>query len=567
MILPVFLGAIAMLAAPPTASAVVFNVNTTADGNDFNSADPVCDADPVAPGLQCTLRAAIQQAVTPPEQDMINLPAGTYTLNSPNELMVTSPVIVDGAGAASTIIRQQINGRVIRVTSGQSLDLRDVTVRDGVIAADGGGIASFGTLTLRRSVIANNQAIGSNGGGIHSGSGSLTIEDTVIGGPSPADANEAGSFGAGVHATVGLVMRDSEVLGNGFDGTQATPEGAGIQSFGTTTITRSTIAGNGDNETSFSGGLGHEGGGTLLIRDSTLNDNLSSDGGGALAVRDATGVLENVTISGNRVTDQGGGESIISVLDGQLQASHVTAAGNSLPGGTTLLVRTASSPSASATLRATILQDPDGRPECLAFGSGTETITSTGFNVIDDTSLCGPAGTGDFTGAPQLAGLADRGGATRTHALLPGSPAIDRVSSGCPSPATDQRGVPRPQGGRCDSGAYELARCKGAAINRVGTAGADVLTGTGGADGFLLLGGADIALAGAGNDRACGGSGNDRLMGQAGRDRLFGEAGRDRLLGGGGRDRLVGGPGRDRLKGGKGRDRLIGGGGRDREIQ
>jgi hypothetical protein len=53
--------------------------------------------------------------------------------------------------------------------------------------------------------------------------------------------------------------------------------------------------------------------------------------------------------------------------------------------------------------------------------------------------------------------LADNGGATETHALLPGSAAIDVGTPDCPPPATDQRGVARPQGAACDIGAFELA--------------------------------------------------------------------------------------------------------------
>jgi len=51
--------------------------------------------------------------------------------------------------------------------------------------------------------------------------------------------------------------------------------------------------------------------------------------------------------------------------------------------------------------------------------------------------------------------LADNGGATKTHALLPGSTAIDAGTPDCPPPSTDQRGVTRPQGAGCDAGAYE----------------------------------------------------------------------------------------------------------------
>ena len=48
---------------------------------------------------------------------------------------------------------------------------------------------------------------------------------------------------------------------------------------------------------------------------------------------------------------------------------------------------------------------------------------------------------------------------TWTHALLPGSPAIDRIPLAFCRPdgiTTDQRGVKRPQGTACDIGAYEF---------------------------------------------------------------------------------------------------------------
>jgi len=50
--------------------------------------------------------------------------------------------------------------------------------------------------------------------------------------------------------------------------------------------------------------------------------------------------------------------------------------------------------------------------------------------------------------------LGNNGGPTPTHALQPNSPGIDAAAL-LDCPATDQRGVPRPQGPRCDIGAYE----------------------------------------------------------------------------------------------------------------
>lgn len=76
-----------------------------------------------------------------------------------------------------------------------------------------------------------------------------------------------------------------------------------------------------------------------------------------------------------------------------------------------------------------------------------------GARNLESDNSCGALA---FTASPLLGPLQDNGGATPTHALLPGSPAIDAGSTaGCP--ATDQRGVTRPKGLFCDIGAFEKA--------------------------------------------------------------------------------------------------------------
>jgi hypothetical protein len=58
--------------------------------------------------------------------------------------------------------------------------------------------------------------------------------------------------------------------------------------------------------------------------------------------------------------------------------------------------------------------------------------------------------------------LTENGGPTKTHALVAGSPAVDRVARHCPPPRTDQRGFRRPVDGdgdhipKCDIGAFEF---------------------------------------------------------------------------------------------------------------
>jgi hypothetical protein len=82
---------------------------------------------------------------------------------------------------------------------------------------------------------------------------------------------------------------------------------------------------------------------------------------------------------------------------------------------------------------------------------------SEGHNLIQSESGCTRTGdlASDMVDADPLIGLlAANGGPTLTHALLSGSPAID-AAAGTACPATDQRGVARPQGGACDIGSYE----------------------------------------------------------------------------------------------------------------
>ena len=106
----------------------------------------------------------------------------------------------------------------------------------------------------------------------------------------------------------------------------------------------------------------------------------------------------------------------------------------------------------------------------LALGNGSTasncggTLTTAGYNLIESTTGCTLSGTapGDLLNQPAWLGpLADNGGATPTHALLPISPAIEAGHPATPTSelaaceATDQRGLVRPEGPRCDIGAYE----------------------------------------------------------------------------------------------------------------
>jgi hypothetical protein len=116
---------------------------------------------------------------------------------------------------------------------------------------------------------------------------------------------------------------------------------------------------------------------------------------------------------------------------------------------------------------------PTGREVYNSPADGT--VNANAFNLfgfLGDSGIFGFApGTTDVVPAESLsailATLADNGGPTETHALVPGSPAIDVAPSvDCIAPpvnALDQRGFPRnvdgdglPSADECDTGAFEL---------------------------------------------------------------------------------------------------------------
>jgi hypothetical protein len=148
-------------------------------------------------------------------------------------------------------------------------------------------------------------------------------------------------------------------------------------------------------------------------------------------------ILTNSTISGNSSSE---GAGIAGPGDLFLRNSTVAAnSGKGLRTGETLLINT-------------IVANNSGG-DCDPLSSAP---LSVGHN-LDSDGTCTLFQPSDFSGAnPLLGPLTNNGGLTETHALQNGSPAID-AGNDARCPPTDQRGVIRPQGPRCDIGAYERA--------------------------------------------------------------------------------------------------------------
>jgi hypothetical protein len=420
--------------APAAAAAnAVIQVNNIADVIDANPGNGKCETG--AGNNVCTLRAAVMEANARPGHDTILVPAGTYTLTlvAANEnaalngdLDLTGDVTIIGAGPTATIIevnRAVTKGRGFEVHPNVTASLSGLTIRNGQNESaiiNSGGIVNHGTLHLQHVYIQNNLTGGLN------------------------------NFGT---ATLDRVHYSAH-----------TGQHASINNTGAMTVTRSSIF---DNHALLAagGGLRTSAGGTLLVRDSTINGNSTTTVGGGLFVGDSVVRLINSTISHNEASSYGGGIAVGDYASlglfnvtmgyntaGTAQASHSGGGIARLPAST-----------GSQVLMANSLLGWNRFGPALALNDCLGTIDSLGYNLVQTATDCTLAGTttGNLSGDPLLGGLAGNGGPTSTHALDNGSKAINAGNpAGCTDHTgallvTDQRGYFRPAGNRCDIGAFE----------------------------------------------------------------------------------------------------------------
>ena len=197
--------------------------------------------------------------------------------------------------------------------------------------------------------------------------------------------------------------------------------GGGMFNGGPLTIGSITVSGN---SAANGGGIYNSGGGTATITDSTFSGNTASSGGGVFNI--GTFTITNSTLSNNSASLGGG------VFNNE-----------TLQIGDTILNMGASGANISD------------------FG----TVTSLGYNVSSDNGGGVLTGPGDQINTDPLLGpLQNNGGPTFTHALLPGSPAINTGDpTFTPPPSFDQRGpgFVRVVSGRIDKGSFEVQAAPG----------------------------------------------------------------------------------------------------------
>jgi hypothetical protein len=205
------------------------------------------------------------------------------------------------------------------------------------------------------------------------------------------------------------------------------------------------------------------------MRGVTLRSNRAGNGGGGIANHgDLT--LTNVTLSSTGSDVYGS----LYNLAGTATLLNVTVYGGTSPGLYTGGIYNAGG---TVSLEKSIIASGGTYPNC------TGAITSLGRNLDSSDGECGyDAGLGDLKNTdPMLAPLGDYGGATSTHALLFGSPAVDAAGDvGCPP--TDQRGFGRPVDGDddgaafCDIGAFELQPTARLSVSKAGSGSGRVIS-------------------------------------------------------------------------------------------
>ncbi|MEX2174301.1 MAG: Ig-like domain-containing protein [Pirellulaceae bacterium] len=452
-----------------------FVVDITHDENDGNTS-----------AGDLSLREAVISAIALAGNDTIVLPAGTFalTLTTPPTTsdgaangdldVINGHIIFQGAGREQTIIDASALGDRILETHGTGgVSLSDLTLRGGTAGALspaggallnrgrstinnvnltsnhavhlGGGVyndTSAATLTVSNSTFSDNEAsgggaIGNNagavsifsssfignrsvldGGAVWTGSGSFAVQDSLF-----ADNSSAPNVGGGAISARTFNMRIERTT---FQGNEAGFGGAIIAN-DKIIVRSSTLVGNVAQE---------DGGGIYLpaaavnqpheIVNNTFSGNIAGEGGGAYV--GAWSTFVNNTITANR------GLAGVGGIDNRFGHSGTRFQNNLIAGnfGTT------------------------------TSGDAIGTFISNGGNLVGNgTGVGGFSQPDDQRGLtapinPRLGPLASNGGPTQTHALLSGSPAIDRGRNTAAAPTTDQRGLPRPVGGGVDIGAFEV---------------------------------------------------------------------------------------------------------------
>jgi hypothetical protein len=294
------------------------------------------------------------------------------------------------------------------------------------------------TVTIQGLTITNGSTIfGFGGAGIYNDHSNLTVDNCVV----TANAIDHQTNGGGItnnaelSGGASLTVNDSTINGNDVAPSGTTTLGGGIYNY----AVRGTV--------------------TVTINNSTISNNQAFQGGGMFNFGGVPGsitivTINNSTVSGNFAEQYSGGIVNLSDEGGQatLTLTNCMFAGNSLSccdGGAIFNDGNTQPGGASLEIGNTIFQGNVPNQRNILNQGGV--VMSDGYNLTNDAGVLntgGGVGGFDVPGDqintdPLLGSLQDNGGPTFTHALLPGSPAIDAGQSKFHAPTILRSARPR----------------------------------------------------------------------------------------------------------------------------
>lgn len=402
--------------------------------------------------------------------------AGGAILNEMGDVTIRGSSFTDNAAV--------IGGALSNNDGVLSIEDFSVVMRNSA-SMDGGGVFSRGSLTIENSRILNNTA-SRTGGGLFTllptssvdVSGSF-LEDnsaTQSGGAIAAfqaDLTIVDTYFARNQALRGAAInaRDNTVTINlgDFEDNSTVEMGGAINAIGAVmTIDTSTFSGN----TASSGGaVFHVGINNLLtLSECTFSNNATTADSGGAVFNNALLQVTGTTFANNQAVMSGGGiynynAGDATIINSTFSANLADGGGGLFNGG--ILEVVSSTFADNDAVRASAIWgyytgSISIKNVLITAAAGTYPCDLSNVTVegvfTDTTGTCSGFTTSDD---PLLEPLADNGGPTQTHALAPGSLAIDAAADCTNLQAqpvnADQRGVnrPYPTGGICDVGAYE----------------------------------------------------------------------------------------------------------------
>ncbi|WP_373529497.1 DUF4347 domain-containing protein [Nostoc sp.] len=394
----------------------------------------------------------------------------TITLTS-GQLTITDDVTILKTGTSNLTVRGNSASTVFEISGlATGVSINGLAIARGSIKVNRNSILS----------LANSSVSGNTAGSGISNNGILDLTNSSV----------SGNTKGGIYNGGFLSLTNSSVYGNtgGTATFNADTAGGGIfndgseGNFGTLNLINSSVSGN----TANAGGGIYNQGGVLSLTNSSVSGNTASFGGGIFNGDDSTyfggsATLTNSTVSGNIALEDGGGiyNGFSYVRNTSLTLINTTITNNTADsdsdgtgngGGVFNVSEYADPVNVSNTIIASNFDNstsgdihPDVDGSVIDLGNnliGNNTGSSS--NIVGGTGFTTSTlvGTSASPIDPKLGLLQNNGGATLTHALLAGSPAINAGNNSLVPTGitTDQRGAGfnRVFNGIVDIGAYEV---------------------------------------------------------------------------------------------------------------